>query len=114
MKLEKSDIKILSEEGIRSSYTEWNGTRNCPGLETCQGLKYPKSLITAALKDFNEECGDRHINASMYRYVRVNEYNSTYQVDFHCDEDPTGNRFTLCNIYFDTSTRQIVQRCFEL
>jgi hypothetical protein len=115
MKLSLENVKVLSSEKIVQNFNAWNDIQNSFDLKCVDSnMRYPKSLVIAALRRFNEIAESYHMDASKFCFVRVSGGGTTWQVDFHDDTNSTGCNVSIYDIYFDSNRRMIMQSCYAL
>lgn len=108
------DTELLEAEEVGIDINRWNGLRNNYELKKfSKRPKLPVSLLPAVLRDFNEWAVTYHMDASQFKFIRVTRQDPTWQVDFHCDRDPTGPHVSVYEIYYNTARRRIMQRCIS-
>jgi len=81
--------------------------------KTADDIKYPKTLLTEAIKELNDWCEDKFIDASKYRLVRICEDDPCWQVDF-CTAESNGAEISVYEIYYCGTRRKILQRVIEM
>lgn len=115
MDLSLDHVAVVEAEQVAQNLDDWNGIQNRFNLKTvAKTISYPKSLVTAALRDFNSWAETYHLDASKFRFVRITFQDPTWQVDFHDDMDPTGAHVCMYDIYFNATRRVIMQRCISI
>lgn len=113
--LEYDAVIVLESTRTAQDLDNWNSTRNTCGIKTTdQCAKYPKSMLRLIIAEFNDWARAHHLDASKYPFVRINEYLSRWQVDFHTDRDASGAHIVFCSIIFDTKRRQLCEWQVEL
>jgi hypothetical protein len=102
-------MKIVIEniKHKHGEYSQMSGT--CSMVTVDYDYKFPKSLLTAAQKWFEEFCEEYAIDSSKYPFIRIWADDPTWQINFCRDEDGMGRSISLFNIYFDGRTRKILQ-----
>lgn len=116
MKLLAEAVEVRSSEQWEQNFNEFNMIQNRYDLKcTDKKLHYPKSLLTAAIRRFNEIAETYHIDASAFKYVDISSGGVTWQVDFCCDkDDETGPKFCIYDIYWSGKSREIMQSCYSM
>lgn len=110
MILQRHDLQVTSATEV--GHGEWNDLRNKFNLRTiAESIKFPESLVTAAMRDFNDWAQRFHMDASAFRFVEVTLQDPCWQVDF-CTKDREAV-VSVHEIYFSTKRRSIMQRCIR-
>lgn len=105
--------EVRRSEAYEKNWNDWNDIQNSYNIRCSDpDLKYPKSLLSAAWKEFLGFAKEYHIDPSAYQWAEVSKMDDvTWQVDFHCTDDSTGPHIAVYDIYYNSRNRQIMQRC---
>ncbi len=111
MKLNIENVEVIESASFRMKHSNdgWDfGLR-----KIAENVKYPKTLLTEAVKEFNYWCEDKFVDASKYKFVRIAENDPCWQIDF-CTAENDGAEVSIYEIYYCGTKRKILQRVIEM
>jgi len=110
-----NNYNVIVSKEIQYNWNSFNAMQNTFNLHVIDNdAKYPKNLIIQCHKEFLNLCKQKHIDYTYYKYIEVTKWDCTYQVTFFDNDQLTENGFSICNIYYDSKNKKILQSEFMM
>jgi hypothetical protein len=106
---------VIESTSIAQNFNDWNAMQNHFNLKVVDAdHTFPKWLLIRAWNEFKRLCKQYHIDWTKYKFARVTCDDPIWHVDFLDSDQSDASGFQLYEIYYDSRTKSILQRCFSI